>query len=290
VVTEKKRYRTAFVSIALLVVFGIAGYVALRPGIVRAYPTSFYASTQAYAAPSIARGAPLYAQNCTMCHGASGRGNGPMASKLPVRPADLTEEHLFAHKPGELFWWISYGSDNKVMPGFADKLTPDQRWDLINFVLARAAGLNSRNAGPQLGTTEAYPMPDFAFERNGSQATLSQTLKSGPALVVLYGRPAPRSRLERLAAWRPQFERAGLVVVAVDLDGVSADVRTALALFVSPQNGGETELMLDRGGNIRARWTPRDAGGLADLETLIRDTKLVASIPVAAANHAGHAH
>ena len=270
----------------------------LSEGFVRAYPTSFYASTQPYAAPSIARGAPLFAQNCTVCHGANGRGDGPLAGKLPVRPADLTEPHIFAHKPGEMFWWISNGTDNHVMPGFADKLTPDQRWDVINFVLARAAGIGTQSAGSQISTTTAFPLPDFAFEQHGSQDTLSQLLKSGPVLVVLYATPVPHARLERLANLQPQLAVAGLHVVAVsssatnDLNApiveVSQDVRSALALFRSRKDGGETELMLDRNGNVRARWTA--SSGVADAATLLSDTALVARIAVAAPNHAGHAH
>jgi putative copper resistance protein D len=300
VVGERKRYRAMAVSIVLLVIFGIVGLIALRPGIVQAYPTSFYASTQPYAAPSVARGAPLYAQNCAVCHGVSGRGDGPLAAKLPIRPADLTEPHLFAHKVGEMFWWISYGRGDGVMPGFADKLTPDQRWDLINFVLARTAGILTRQTGSQVSTTTALPLPDFAFEQNGSQLALSQVIKSGPALVVLFARPVPRARLEQLAKLQPRFAAANLHVVAVALSpstdsaapivGVSPDVRAMLALFRSPNDGGETELMLDRGGNVRVRWTANGSGGLAEAGTLLADTARVASIPVAAANHAGHAH
>jgi putative copper resistance protein D len=297
---ERRRYREMAASIACIVLFGSVGWVALRPGIVRAYPTSFYASTQPYAAPSIARGAPLYAENCAMCHGATGRGDGPLAGKLPIRPADLTEPHLFAHKVGEVFWWVSYGRDNGVMPGFADKLNPDQRWDLINFLLARAAGVLSDEVGPQISTTAAPPLPDFAFERNGAQNTLSQTLKNGPVLLVLFGAHAPLVRLRQLARLKPRLAPAGLHVVAVALDRstakvpliveVSDDVRAALGLFRSRRDGGETELMLDRGANVRARWTASGARRLADAATLLRDAVRVASIPVAAANHAGHAH
>jgi hypothetical protein len=71
---------------------------------------------------------------------------------------------------------------------------------------------------------------------------------------------------------------------------VSDDVRAALGLFRSRTDGGETELMLDRGSNVRARWTASGARGLADAATLLRDAVRVARIPVAAANHAGHAH
>lgn len=296
VVADRKRYREMAAASALVIVFGIVGFVAMRPGIVEAYPTSFYASTQPYAAPSIARGAPLYAQNCIMCHGVSGRGDGPLAAKLPVRPADLTEPHLFAHKVGELYWWVSNGSDNHVMPGFADKLSDNQRWDVINFVLARAAGDLTQQTGSQIGTAATVPLPDFAFEQNGAQNTLSQLLKSGPGLVVLYDGHAPSARLEQLA--KPQLTAAGLHVVAVGLTSstdkgpvivqVSRDVRLTLALFTSPNDGGVTELMLDRNGNIRARWT--SSAGLADVATLLADAERVAKIPVAAANHAGHAH
>ena len=296
VIAERRRYRAMTASVPLLILFGIVSWVALRPGIVHAYPTSFYASTQPYAAPFIASGAPLYAQNCSLCHGAAGRGDGPLADKLRIRPADLTEPHLFAHKVGELYWWVGHGRANGVMPGFADKLTPAQRWDVINFVLARTAGDLSKQTGSKISTA-AVPFPDFAFEQNGAQNTLSQTLKNGPVLVVLFATP-PTARLEQLANLQPRLTAAGLRVVAVGLGSstdkaplivdVAHNVRTALALFRSSKDGGETELMLDRGGNVRARWTASGPGSLADPGTLVSDAMRVKSIPVAAANHAGH--
>jgi putative copper resistance protein D len=296
----RRRYRQMAASVVGVIVLGGVGWAALRPGIVRAYPTSFYASTQPYASPSIAQGAPLYAENCAVCHGAQGRGDGPLAGELPVRPADLTEPHLFAHKVGEIYWWVSHGSDNRVMPGFSGKLDPDERWDVINFILARTAGALTRHAGSQIAATAVPPLPDFAFEQDSTQSTLSQTLKNGPVLLILFAAQAPYSRLEQLAQLEDRFASAGLRVIAVGLKPstikapfvvqVSSDVRTTLALFRSPADGSETELMLDRGAEIRARWTASTPGGLADAATLLRDTVRVASIPVAPANHAGHAH
>jgi putative copper export protein/mono/diheme cytochrome c family protein len=295
----RRRYRGMAVSIAALILSGVVCWIALRPGIVAAYPTTYYAPTQPYAAPSVSRGAPLYAANCTRCHGAGGRGDGPLASTLPIRPADLTEPHLFAHEVGDIYWWVSHGLDNGVMPGFAAKLTPDQRWDVINFVRARGAGILADKAGSQITTAAAPALPDFAFEQNGAQNTLSQMVKKGPVLLVLFEGPAPRARLEQLATLQPRLGAAGLPVIAVGLSPstekapllveVSDDVRAMLALFQSP-NDGETEFMLDRGANIRARWTASGSSGLADAATLLGDAGRVASIPVAAANHAGHAH
>jgi hypothetical protein len=154
--------------------------------------------------------------------------------------------------------------------------------------------------GPQISTAAAPPLPDFAFERNGAQNTLSQTLKSGPVLLVLFAAHVPRARFEQLARLEPRLAPAALHVVAVALDRstskvpsiveVSDDVRAALGLFRSRTDGGETELMLDRGSNVRARWMASGTPGLADTATLLRDAVRVARIPVAAANHAGHAH
>ncbi|MGH7716659.1 MAG: CopD family protein, partial [Vulcanimicrobiaceae bacterium] len=295
IAAERQRYRGMVASIAALVVCGIIGGIALRPGIVAAYPTTYYASTQPYSAPTVARGAPLFMANCSVCHGADGRGDGPLAEKLPIRPADLTEEHIFAHKVGDVFWWVSYGLGG-VMPGFADKLTPSQRWDVINYVLAHAAGVQASAVASQISAAAAPPLPDFAFEAKGVQNTLSQTLKSGPVLLVLFAPRTPDERLAQLAALEPRLTAAGAQTLAVDVSSspsgaplvvnVSGDVRHTLALFRSPNDGGETELMLDRNGSVRARWTVRV--GLADAATLSSDAVRVARIPTAAANHAGH--
>ena len=297
IAAERRRYRGMAAAIVGLVVFGSIVGITMRPGIVRAYPTTYYASTQPYSAPSVARGATLYAANCTACHGVDGRGDGPLAASLPSRPADLTEEHIFAHNVGDLFWWVGHGKGG-VMPGFADKLTPDQRWDVINFVLARAAAVQTKTASPQITSEAAPPIPDFAFEQDGAQNTLRQTLKDGPVLLVVFAPPPPRARLEELQTLKPRLAAAGLQIIAVGVDAsaeksplvfqISPDVRATLDLFRSPNDGGVTELMLDRNGSVRARWTARQNGGLADAQTLLADADRVARIPAAAANHAGH--
>ena len=63
----------------------------------------------------------------------------------------------------------------------------------------------------------------------------------------------------------------------------------ALALFRAAEDGGETELMLDRAGNVRASWTS-SIPGLAPPGALIADAEQVAQAAVAAPSHAGHPH
>jgi putative copper resistance protein D len=283
------------------------GSIPLRPAIEPAYPTSYYSPTVPYAAASIVRGAAVYAENCALCHGAMGHGDGPVAAGLSVRPADLTEPHLFAHSPGDLFWWVSHGRDDGVMPGFAGVLSANQRWDVINFIRARAAGVLARKIGPEVTTSAAPQVPDFAFEAGGVQHTLGQTLETGPVLLVLFAPPAPPARLQQLATELSQLDAVSLQVIAVGLGSateeppkgaqappfvgsVSSEVIDALPLFRTPDDGGETELLLDRAGNVRARWTANLPGGLAPPTTLLADGERVARITAAAPSHAGHTH
>jgi len=300
------RYRRAAVAAGGFAFCLAIGWLPLRSTIERAYPTSFYAPTELYAADSVVRGAALYAANCAVCHGATGHGNGPAAAGLPVRPADLTEPHLFAHRPGDLFWWVGHGRANGVMPGFAGVMKASERWDVINFVLSQAAGDLARQVGPKVTAAAAYPVPDFAFESAGVQDTLRRELQKGPVLLVLFAAAAPHARLQQLTAAQPRLAGAGLHVIVVSLAGpqkapeggaptpvmvdVSADVIKALEMFQTAADAGETYLMLDRGGNVRARWTAAEAGGLPDTATLVADAAWAARFAVAAPSHAGHAH
>lgn len=298
------RYRRMSIAWSGLALWLGLGWIALRPALEPAYPTSFYAPAQPYAAASVERGARLYAANCALCHGADGRGDGPAAAGLAVHPADLTAPHLFAHTPGDLFWWVSRGRAGGVMPGFAAVMNPAERWDVINFVRARAAGMLSRRLGSQVSNLATGPVPDFAFEAAGRQQTLDGMLQRGPVLLALFSEPPSGARLAQLAAIRKQLGTA-LRVVAVDLGpgpqpneaeaplplaGVSAGVGASLALFRSPDDGGETLLLLDRAGAPRARWTRAGPGSLPDAASLVADAALVARFPAAAASHAGHAH
>jgi len=299
------RRMTAFGS--GLIVCVVLGWVPLRAAIEPAYPTSFYAPGEPYAAPSVVRGAALYAKNCALCHGTTGRGEGPVAAGLPVRPADLTAPHLFAHTEGDLFWWVSEGTDNGVMPGFADVMSVNARWDVINFIRARAAAVLARGIGPEVTTAAALEVPDFAFERAGKQQTLEDALKRGPVLLVLFAAPTPVARLAQLAAEQRRLSTAGLDVLAVEIGpsarqptesgaplsfvvDVSADVTSTLALYGPPEDRGETDLMLDRAGNVRARWTRGGRDGLPDADTLVAVADGVARFAIAPQSHTGHAH
>lgn len=83
---------------------------------------------------SLARGQELYSQQCAMCHGKEGRGNGPAASGMQTPPANfLDREHSAIYGPGEKFWIIGNGSGETGMPPFPHIDIVD-RWHLVNHI------------------------------------------------------------------------------------------------------------------------------------------------------------
>jgi mono/diheme cytochrome c family protein len=64
------------------------------------------------AAQDLDRGARLFAQNCAVCHGADGRGGGPMEQVLVVPPPDLTRiTDRYGGFPRTGLAWIIDGRD-----------------------------------------------------------------------------------------------------------------------------------------------------------------------------------
>src|SRR5262249_55521801 len=85
------------VGIAGLAVFVVGAVTSARLLAVPAYPTTYAMSPVRYTTGAIARGASLYAEHCSVCHGALGRGDGPAAASLAVVPADLAA-HGSSHR------------------------------------------------------------------------------------------------------------------------------------------------------------------------------------------------
>jgi len=87
--------------------------------------------TAAQAKPELAK--PSYEQNCASCHGADGRSNSPLASKMTTKPTNLTDNRMDSMKDGEIYWVVTNGI-GKAMPALKDKLNDVERWQLVNYV------------------------------------------------------------------------------------------------------------------------------------------------------------
>jgi mono/diheme cytochrome c family protein len=84
---------------------------------------------------SIQRGQMLFFQNCTLCHGESGRGDGPAARTLPIPPANLYD-HIPYH-PDQFFYSVITNGLSGIMPAFGNQLSDEDRWHILNFLRDR---------------------------------------------------------------------------------------------------------------------------------------------------------
>ena len=73
----------------------------------------------------------LYAQRCFNCHGGEGRGDGPLASALPVRPPDFRGT-VQKHNNSQIRRVIAEGAG--TLPAFAPVLSPAEINDMLQMV------------------------------------------------------------------------------------------------------------------------------------------------------------
>jgi high-affinity iron transporter len=86
-------------------------------------------------APSLARGAQIYRNNCAGCHGDAGAGNGALAATLDPPPADLTRwAQLSDQSPLDYYRRVSIGVVGTAMPAYEARLPADDRWAVALYV------------------------------------------------------------------------------------------------------------------------------------------------------------
>jgi len=87
-------------------------------------------------ATTIALGQKLFVNNCMICHGPGGKGDGPGAAALEKKPADLPARVRSGETDGELFWKITEG--RSPMISWKGSLSETQRWELVNYIKSLA--------------------------------------------------------------------------------------------------------------------------------------------------------
>lgn len=94
---------------------------------------------------SIANGKSLYTIYCAICHGDTGDGNGYLlrddGGKYPAQPANFLKDEFIASSEGRMYHSIMHGKN--VMGSYADKLSYQERWDVIHYI--RSLQANSKN-------------------------------------------------------------------------------------------------------------------------------------------------
>ena len=138
-----------FVVPAMMAVVTIAACAPRQPTGARDIPPSAMEEALNYKAPFgnthtappeiVVAGKALYEGkgSCSLCHGISGKGDGPAAQMNPTHPPSNFTNCAFqkGREDGELFWIVKYGSPGTGMqPLIPALLSEEEGWKVVAYV------------------------------------------------------------------------------------------------------------------------------------------------------------
>lgn len=80
----------------------------------------------------MARGKEMYDTYCMVCHGATGKGDGPVAEHMALKPPSLLTEKMNSWNDAEIYHVITDGRG--LMGAYASQVVSDDRWAIVNYV------------------------------------------------------------------------------------------------------------------------------------------------------------
>jgi mono/diheme cytochrome c family protein len=170
--------------------------------------------------PDPAKGAPIYTEKCTPCHGSSGLGDGPRASSLPKPVAAIGSAELARKStPADWFGIVTNGKLESFMPPFSGSLSDGQRWDILAYVYtlsetpaavatggqlydqncASCHGKSGKGDGPNATGQDAAGQPSWDFT---DQAAMAQKTNEDIYQAISSGNPPA------MPAYKDKFSEA----------------------------------------------------------------------------------
>ena len=101
-------------------------------------------------------GYSIFKTNCFVCHGAEGKGNGPLANKLSVKPADLSNNDRMEQRSDRDLYKIiegtaSHGQVSNDMPKWGLSLPQTQINSLVSYIRHLHTSINPVTGNPASG-------------------------------------------------------------------------------------------------------------------------------------------
>jgi copper transport protein len=131
--------RLLAVLLAVVIGLGVASRAAVQAANEPSASDAAAANPVPRDADSVARGKQLYLANCAACHGVDGSGGGP-ALVTTGEAAEPLSQVVPELSDGTIAYRIAVGTVVTRMPGFAGTLSPNDRWDLVNYLRATWPG------------------------------------------------------------------------------------------------------------------------------------------------------
>jgi high-affinity iron transporter len=88
----------------------------------------------------LAEGRQLYERTCASCHGVSGAGDGPAGRGMNPKPTAVGDRTAMVDvSPAAMYRIVSVGIGGTPMAGYDATLTPDQRWNIVSYLISLRA-------------------------------------------------------------------------------------------------------------------------------------------------------
>lgn len=90
---------------------------------------------------AIVAGSRIYKENCAKCHGAQGKGDGPLAKSMRTKPFSFMDiKHMSQMHDGYLYWRTVEGGEHSPfkskMPAYKNVLTEKEVWQVLSYAHA----------------------------------------------------------------------------------------------------------------------------------------------------------
>ena len=173
----------------------------------------------------LTEGKSIYERNCASCHGALGQGNGPASVGMnPPPPAIGTRDAMHDVSPALMYRIVSVGIAGTPMGGWADRLTADERWNVVAYLnslrtspreVAEGEGLYTQRClqchgatgtddGPAAGSLSKLPpeLASFGWQAERSDAQLAEAIRVGaPGTAMPPSRDLSDADLTKMVAF-----------------------------------------------------------------------------------------
>lgn len=127
---------------------------------------------------AIAKGREIFQTSCVVCHGNSGKGDGPAGAALKPPPADLGGQKVAAQSDGALLWKIAHG--RAPMPAFSEAFKKDDLWKVVSYIRTMSPG-----GAPVAATGDEQEVTQQAVPQSGGNLVGSDGISPAPGAGTL---------------------------------------------------------------------------------------------------------
>ncbi len=202
--------------LAVVLMIGLTACSGLggEPAIIATFPPESLVSNPPQP-PDMARGAMIFAQRCSDCHGPNGAGDGsligPAEGQIPFVPESFLDTATAEDQsPVDWYLTITNGRIERLMPPWREALTEQERWDVALYTYALRYPADGRDTGSSLltaqGITIAQPEARWFGLTDRDMVSRLGRFNADEQLVV-----AAYLRSLGVANWLPRNETANLV-------------------------------------------------------------------------------